>query len=263
LKCNPAGVSLRRLKSITEALRGTKVSPGTLSNLNQKVYGKIDKRRNRKIEDEYPCLYLDGIYLKRSRGGEVRNVAVPVATGVNSKGYREIPAVAEGTREDKDSWREFLRYLKGRGVKGVRPVISDKSPGLIEPLPELYPEAKWQCCIFHFYRNILSKVVRLKSEEVMKPVKAIHAQEERLEALKKVKTILSKLKRMKLDTAAKVVEEAAHETLQYLDFPHKHRTRTRTNNPLERINKEIRRRTGAVGSFPDGESALMLVAARL
>ena len=258
-----AGVSVRRVESITEALWGTKVSPGTLSNLNKKVYVKIDEWRNRPIEGEHPYLYLDGIYLKRSWGGEVRNIAVLVAIGVNSDGYREILGVAEGAREDMDSWREFLRYLKGRGLKGVRLVISDKSLGLVEALPEFYPKARWQRCIFHFYRNILSSVPRSKMNTVMSLVKTIHAQEDRKEALKKSRTIIAKLKALKLNNAAKTLEDGTRETLAYMSFPETHWRRIRTNNPLERLNKEIRRRTKVVGNFPDGQSALMLVAARL
>ena len=208
-------------------------------------------------------MYLDGIYLKRSWGGEVRNIAVLVAIGVNSDGYREILGVAEGTREDKDSWRKFLRYLKGRGLKSVKLIISDKSLGLVEALPEFYPETHWQRCIFHFYRNVLSSVPRSKMEKVSSLLKTIHVQEDREEALKKNRTIILKLKNMKLNKAAKVLEDGTHETLSYMSFPEKHWRRIRTNNPLERINKEIRRRTKVVGSFPDGESALMLVAARL
>ena len=258
-----AGVSVRRVESITEALWGTKVSPGTLSNLNKKVYGKIEEWRNRDIEGEHPYVYLDGIYLKRSWGGEVKNIAILVAIAVNSDGYRDIIGVSEGIREDKESWRGFLRHLKSRGLKGVRMFVSDKSLGLIESIPEFFPDADWQRCIVHFYRNILSKVSRSKAEKVMSLVKTIHAQEDREEALKKMKTIVTKLEEMKLFKAAKVVEDGTHETLAYMKYPEKHWRRIRTNNPLERINKEIRRRTKVVGCFPDGESALMLVAARL
>lgn len=258
-----AGVSVRRVESITEALWGTKVSPGTLSNLNKKVYEKIEEWRNRKITGEHPYVYLDGIYLKRSWGGEVKNIAVLVAIGVNSDGYREILGVCEGIREDKDSWREFLRHLKNRGLSGVRLIISDKSLGLIETIPEFYPDAQWQRCLFHFNRNVLNKVPRSKMEKAATLLKTIHAQEDKSEALKKSKTIISKLKEMKLNDAAKVLQDGIEETMSYYSFPEKHWRRIRTNNPLERINKEIRRRTKVVGSFPDGESALMLVAARL
>lgn len=171
-----AGVSVRRVEDITEALWGAKVSPSTVSDLNQKIYAKIEEWRMQPITGEHPYVFVDGVYLKRSWGGEVQNVSVLVAVGVNDEGYREILGVAEGSREDKESWSNFLRYLKERGLKGVRLVISDKCIGLYEVL---------------------------------------------------------------------------------------HWSRLRTNNGLERIMKEIRRRTRVVGSFPDGYSAMMLVGARL
>jgi len=127
-----AGVSVRRVEDITEALWGTRVSPSTVSELNQKIYGQIEAWRNRPIEGEHAYVYLDGIWLKRSWGGEVKNVAVLVAIGVNQEGFREILGVAEGAREDAESWRTFLRHLKERGLKGVRLFISDKCLGLVE-----------------------------------------------------------------------------------------------------------------------------------
>ena len=112
-----AGVSVRRVEDITEALWGAKVSPSTVSDLNQKIYGKIEEWRMRPINEEHPYVFVDGVYLKRSWGGEVQNVSVLVAVGVNQDGYREILGVAEGSREDKESWSNFLRYLKDRGLK--------------------------------------------------------------------------------------------------------------------------------------------------
>src|SRR5215213_2399880 len=129
-----AGVSVRRVEDITEALWGTKVSASTVSELNQKVYGQIEQWRNQPIEGEHPYVYLDGIWLKRSWGGEIRNIAVLVAVGVNGDGYREILGVMEGAKEDKESWSAFLRFLKGRGLKGVRLIVSDKCLGLVESL---------------------------------------------------------------------------------------------------------------------------------
>jgi len=114
-----AGVSVRRVEDITEALWGTKVSPGTVSNLNQKIYKRIEKWRNRSIEGHFPYVYLDGIILKRTWAGEVRNVSVLVATGVSSTGFRKILGVAEGHKEDKAGWSGFLRHLKERGLTGV------------------------------------------------------------------------------------------------------------------------------------------------
>ena len=258
-----AGVSVRRVEDITEALWGSKVSPGTISHLNARIYSTIEDWRKRPIEGEHPYVYLDGILLKRSWGGEVRNVSILVAIGVSQEGYREILGVAEGAREDKESWTSFLRYLKARGLKGVELFISDKCLGLVESLGEFYPDASWQRCIVHFYRNVFTVVPRGKVKEVAVMLKAIHAQEDAQEAQRKAQAVVRKLQGMKLGRAAETVQEGIKETFSYYGFPREHWRRIRTNNPLERIMKEIRRRTRVVGSFPDGNSALMLVAARL
>lgn len=258
-----AGVSVRRVEDITEALWGTKVSPGTISNLNKKVYEKIEVWRNQPINEEFPYVYLDGIVLKRSWGGEVCNVSVLVAIGVNSDGYRKILGVCEGAKEDKAGWSGFLRHLKKRGLKGVRLFITDACMGLVESLAEYYPESKWQRCMVHFYRNVFSVVPAKKMKEVAAMLKAIHASEDKEAAVEKAAAIVEKLESLKLREAAKKVRDSIIETFSYYDFPQEHRTRIRTNNALERIMKEIRRRTRVVGSFPDGHSALMLCAARL
>ena len=258
-----AGVSVRRVEDITEALWGTKISSGTVSRLNGKIYETIEKWRMIPVEGEHPYVYLDGISMKRSWSGEVKNVSILVAIGVNKEGYREILGVAEGAKEDKASWTAFLRYLKGRGLKGVELIISDKCLGLIESLGDFYPKAKWQRCMVHFYRNVFTVVPKGKVREVAAMLKAIHAQENREEAIRKAGSVAKKLEVMKLGKAAKLLSEGIQETLSYYDFPEEHHRRIRTNNPLERIMREIRRRTRVVGAFPDGNSALMLVAARL
>jgi transposase-like protein len=258
-----AGVSVRRVEDITEALWGTRVSPSTVSELNQKIYVHIDAWRNRPIEGEHRYVFLDGIWLKRAWGGEVENVAVLVAIAVGSDGYREILGVCEGTKEDKESWRNFLRHLKERGLKGVRLIISDKCLGLVEALGEFFPEAQWQRCVVHWYRNVFTAVPKGKVKTVAAMLKAIHAQEDREAALRKAEDVVAKLEAMKLWKAAQIVREGVAETLSYMSFPTEHWRQIRTNNPLERIMREIRRRTRVVGAFPDGRSALMLVAARL
>jgi len=258
-----AGVSVRRVEDITEALWGTRVSPSTVSELNQKIYARIREWRGRPIEGEHPYVYLDGVWLNREFGGEVRPVAVLVAIGVNAEGFREVLGVMEGAKEDTESWRAFLRHLKGRGLRGVRLVISDKCLGLVEALGESFPGALWQRCVVHFYRNVMRVVPTGKVREVMALLKAVHAQEDREAALAKAAQVVAKLEAMRLGQAAAVVRAGVVETLAYMSFPREHWTRLRTNNPLERLNLEIRRRTRVVGTFPDGESALMLVAARL
>ena len=193
-----AGISVRRVEDITEALWGTRVSAGVVSKLNQELYDKIGAWRNQRIEGEYAYVYLDGIVLKRTWADEVCNVSILVAFGVNADGYREILGAAEGAKEDKAGWGSFIASLKERGLTGVKLFISDKCMGLVESLGDYYPEAQWQRCAVHFYRNVFTNVPCTKVKDV-----------------------------------------------------------------AERIMREIRRRTRVVGNFPDGRSALMLVAARL
>jgi putative transposase len=233
-----AGVSVRRVEDITEALWGTRVSPGTVSNLNKKIYVQIEAWRNRPIEGEHPYVYLDGVVLKRSWAGEVRNVSLLVAIGVSREGYREILGICEG-------------------------VISDACLGLVESVAEFYPDAQWQRCVVHWYRNVFSHVPTTKVRAVAAMLKAIHAQEDRAAAQAKAADVIAKLYTQRLKKAAELVEDHVAETLTYYGFPDQHWRRLRTNNPLERIIREIRRRTRVVGAFPDGQSALNLAAARL
>jgi transposase-like protein len=258
-----AGISVRRVEDITQALWGTRVSPSTVSNLNKKVYGRIEEWLSESITGEFAYVFLDGIWLKRSWGGEIKNVSVLVAIGVDEHGYRHVLGVKEGAKEDKASWVAFLRHLKNRGLRGVRLFISDKCLGLVESLADFYPKAKWQRCVVHFYRNVFTAVPKTKVKDVAAMLKAIHAQEDRDAAGEKIVAVTQKLKKMKLGKAADIVKEGANETLSYYDFPSQHWRSLRTNNPLERLMREIRRRTRVVGAFPDGQSALMLVAARL
>jgi transposase-like protein len=148
-------------------------------------------------------------------------------------------------------------------LKGVRLFVSDKCLGLVESLGEFYPEALWQRCAVHFYRNVWTAVPTSKVKEVAAMLKAIHAQEDRAAARQKAEQVATKLKEMKLADAAALVVAGIEETLYYYTFPSEHWRSLRTNNPLERLLREVRRRTRAVGAFPDGKSALMLAAARL
>ena len=258
-----AGVSTRRIEDVSEILWGAGVSAGTVSNLNEKAYKSVEEWRSRPLSGEYPYVFIDGIYLKRSWGGSYENVSILVAIGVDGDGRREIIGCAEGFTESKDSWREFLLWLRERGLRGVRMVTGDRCQGMVGALEEVFPQARYQRCTVHFYRNVLNKVPKQKRTLVAKMLKAIHAQESKEAAVAKADEVASSLERMRLGAAAKVVREGYLETLTYTDFPMQHWTRIRTNNAIERLNREIRRRTRVVGTFPDGHSALMLVTARL
>ena len=258
-----AGVSVRRVEDISEALWGSRVSASTISDLNQKAYVHIEEWRNRKLSGKYPYVYVDGIYLKRNWGGEFENVSILVAIGVDEEGYREIIGAAEGMKEDSESWKSFLAWLKERGLDGVKLIVGDKCLGMCNAVAEVFPEAKYQRCTVHFYRNVFSVTPRKHMREVTRMLKAIHAQESKEAARKKAQDVAEKLRSMRLNEAAKKVEDGIEETLTYMDFPSQHWLKIRTNNVIERMNREIRRRTRVVGTFPDGKSALMLVCARL
>ena len=166
-------------------------------------------------------------------------------------------------KEDKESWHSFFVWLRERGLTGVWFIIGDKSLGMIETIPEVFPEARYQRCTVHFYRNIFSVTPRNKMKPVAMMLKAIHAQESKEAAREKVRQVIEKLKEMKLSFAAKKLQDGIEETFIYMDFPTQHWSRIRTNNTIERLNREIKRQTKAIGAFPDGQSALMLVCARL
>ena len=258
------GVSVRRVEDITEVLWVSKVSPTTISELNKKAYVHIENWRNRPLQGgRYPYVYMDGIYLRRNWGGEYENVAILVAIAVNEDGFREVLGAAEGMKEEKESWRCFFHWLRGRGLDGVKLIVGDKCMGMLEAVGEVFPNAKYQRCTVHFYRNVFFVVPKSKAKIVAKMLKAIHAQENKKAAREKAKTVVADLKAMKLIEAARKVENGIEETLTYCDFPSEHWMRIRTNNVIERLNREIRRRTRVVGTFPNGNSALMLVCARL
>jgi transposase-like protein len=258
-----AGVSVRRIEDITQALWGSRVSPSTVSDLNKKIYVQIESWRNRPITGEYAYVFMDGVWLKRCWAGEVHAVSVLIAIGVNQDGYREVLGVCEGAKEDHQSWQNFLRHLKDRGLKGVQLFITDKCLGLVDSVTEFYPEASWQRCTVHFYRNVWTAVPQGRVREVTAMLKAIHAQEDKKAAREKALQVVQKLKELRLQKASEMIQNGIEETLSYYDFPEEHHRMIRTNNPMERIIREIRRRTRVVGSFPDGNSALMLAAARL
>lgn len=260
-----AGVSTRRVDDISQLLWGERMPSQTLSDKLKRVYDQIDEWRNRPLDSEYPYVFMDGVWHKRSWGGGVENVSVLVAIGVDADGRREVIGVAEGMKEDKASWEQFIRSMIERGLKGVRLVVGDRCAGLVATVDSMLPKARYQRCMVHFMRNVLSKVPPTHREWASAALKAIFAMESRASALAKAETVASEMETRKLRAAANCLREGIGETTTYLldEYPAEHRRRIRTNNMIERLNREIRRRTRVVGSFPDGRSALMLVCARI
>ena len=260
-----AGVSTRQVDDISQLLWGDRMPSQTLSDKLKKVYEDIDSWRTRPLESEYPYVFMDGVWHKRSWGGHVENVSVLVAIGVDSEGHREVIGVAEGMKEDGDSWEQFVRGMIERGLKGVRLVVGDRCAGLVSTVNSMLPKARYQRCMVHFMRNVLSRTPPTHRQWASAALKAIFAMESRESALAKAESVAAEMEARRLKAAANCLREGVGETTTYLlpEFPDGHRRRIRTNNMIERLNREIRRRTRVVGSFPDGNSALMLVCARI
>ena len=260
-----AGVSTRQVDDVSQLLWGDRMPSQTLSDKLKKVYADIYEWRGRPLEQDYPYLFMDGVWHKRCWGGSVENVSILVAVGVGMDGRREVLSVAEGMKEDSESWREFIKGMLARGLKGVRLVTGDRCAGLVAAVNELLPGARYQRCMVHFERNILAKVNPKNRDWAADALKAIFSMESRDKALEKAESVAKDMEARKLREAAKCLREGIGETTTYLldDYPREHRRRIRTNNMIERLNREIRRRTRVVGSFPDGRSALMLICARV
>ena len=192
-------------------------------------------------------------------------MSVLVAIGVDDTGHREVIGVTEGMKEDKASWEQFIRSLIERGLKGVRLVVGDRCAGLVSTVNAMLPDAGYQRCMVHFMRNVLSRVSHKHMAWAASALKAIFAMESRESALEKAECVAAQMESTGLKAAASCLREGVGEATTYLldDYPVEHRRRIRTNNMIERLNREIRRRTRVVGSFPDGRSALMLVCARI
>ena len=211
-----AGVSTRRIEDASGILWGSSVSASTVSNLNEKAFEAVEAWGNRPLERAYPYACVDGIYLKRSWGGSCENVAVMVAIGVNDDGYREVIGAAEGFAESAECWREFLSWLRSRGLRGVRMLTGDEAAGMVGSIAEVFPGAAYQRCTVHFYRNVLARAPKSKRPRVAAMLKAIHAMESREAAEAKALEVASELEASRLREAAKVVREGFAETLTCL-----------------------------------------------
>ena len=206
-----AGVSTRQVDDISKLLWGDRMPSQTLSDKLKRVYDDIDRWRTRPLESEYPYVFMDGVWHKRSWGGSVENVSVLVAIGVNAEGHREVIGVTEGMREDAASWEQFIRSMIERGLKGVRLVVGDRCAGLVSTVNSMLPRAKYQRCMVHFMRNVLSKVPPNHRDWASAALKAIFAMESRESALAKAGTVAAEMESRKLKAAAGCLREGIGE----------------------------------------------------
>ena len=260
-----AGVSTRRVDDISQLLWGERMPSQTLSDKLRKVYDQIDEWRNRPLGGEYPYVFMDGVRRQALMGrvGRERERA-----GRHRRGRHGPPGGhrrGRGHEGGQGQPGQFIRSMIERGLKGVRLVVGDRCAGLVATVGEMLPQARYQRCMVHFMRNVLSKVPPTHREWASAAPEAIFAMESRASALAKAEEVAREMESRRLKAAASCLREGIGETTTYLldEYPPEHRRRIRTNNMIERLNREIRRRTRVVGSFPDGRSALMLICARI
>lgn len=256
------GVSTRKVDDLVEALGMKGIDKSQVSRISKQLDDFVEEFRNRKLESEYPYLWLDATFPKVREGGRVCNMALVIAVGVNKSGEREILGFDVGMSEDGEFWKEFLRGLVSRGLKGVKLVISDSHEGLKMAIKEILTGTTWQRCRVHFIRNVLSQVPKKYQGMVSSIVRTIFAQNDQKSAKLQLRHVVDELKD-RFPKAMAILQDAEDDVLAYMAFPHEHWSKICSTNPLERLNREIRRRTDVVCIFPNREAVIRLVGAML
>ena len=255
------GVSTRKVEDLVQALGIEKMSKSQVSELAKELDGVVKSFRERPLSGPYKYVWLDALFVKCREDGRIANVACLVAVGVNGEGRREILGLDVVADEDGAGWLAFLRSLRARGLKGVELVISDAHPGLKDAIASVLRGAAWQRCRTHFIRNLLTKVPKAAHGLVATFVRTIFAQPD-AESVKAQHARTVEQLQPRFAAAAKMLAEA-EEILAFTAFPKEHWRQIWSNNPQERLNREIRRRTDVVGIFPNRESIVRLVGAVL
>jgi putative transposase len=256
------GVSTRKVDDLVRALGLEGISKSEVSRICKLLDEDVEVFRSQPIEEEIPYLWLDATFHKVRLNDRVSSVATVVAVGVTSTGERTVLGVDCGPSEDHVFWTQFLRSLVKRGLKGVLLVISDAHEGLVSAIAKVLQGAQWQRCRVHFIRNLLSVVPKDAQQAVAAIVRMIFMEPDHASAMVQLKKVATTLN-PRFPRAAELLEEAAEDLLSHLHFPPEHRRRLHSTNPLERLHKEIKRRTSVVGIFPNRASLLRLVGALL
>jgi len=257
------GVSTRRVEDLVQALGCDGISKSQVSRICQQLDEQVRAFRERPLDQgPYPYVWLDALTQKVREGGRVVNVAVVVATAVNAQGKREILGLDTGASEDGAFWLSFLRSLAARGLSGVQLVVSDAHQGLKDAIAAVFSGASWQRCRTHFARNLLTKVPKNAQSMVATVVRSIFEQPSAEEVWAQHARVVEQLG-PRFPDAARMLDDAAHDVLAFAAFPQQHWRKIRSNNPQERLNLEIRRRTDVVGIFPNRAAVVRLVGAVL
>lgn len=262
-ECYVKGVSTRRVDGLVKTLGIDKISKSQVSAMAKSLDETVEQFRNRPLDQgPYTYVWIDALAIKCRDGGRTTNVCAVIATAVNSDGFREILGLDVVTTEDGAAWTAFLRGLVARGLSGVRLVISDSHEGLKNAIASVLPGTTWQRCRTHFARNVLTRVPKSAQSMVAAAVRSIFEQATPEEVLSQHTRVVEQLTE-RFPQAAELLVDAADDILAFTTFPKENWRQIRSNNPQERLNKEIRRRTDVVGIFPNRDAVVRLVGAVL
>jgi putative transposase len=253
------GVSTRKVEELVKALGMSGISKSRVSEVCKELDEEVERFRSRPLEGSYPYVWVDATYLKARQDGRVASTAVVIAVGVKAQtGEREVLGFEVGPSEDGAFWTSFLRSLVGRGLSGVRLVTSDAHRGLKGAVEAVLQGASWQRCRVHFMRNALSLVPKTAQQMVGATIRTVFAQPDSESARQQWRRI-SEGFRSRFPRLTELMEEAEEDVLSYAAFPVEHWQKIWSSNPLERVNKEIKRRTNVVGIFPNEAAVIRLV----
>src|SRR5215475_9460078 len=257
------GVSTRRVDDLVKALGLDGISKSQVSRLCEELDAEVERFRTRKLEGTYPYIWVDATFLKVRQEHRVVNMAVVIAVGLNATtGQREVLGVDIGPSEDGAFWLRFLRALVSRGLTGVQLVISDSHQGLKGAIAAVLQGVSWQRCRTHFMRNALCLVPKGTQQMVAATIRTVFVQPDAATAREQWRRVADQL-RARFPRVAGLLDEAEDEVLAYLAFPQEHWRQIWSNNPQERLNKEVKRRTDVVGIFPNDRAVIRLVGAIL
>jgi putative transposase len=253
------GVSTRSVDDLVKAMGMTGISKSQVSRLCEDIDERVKTFLERPIEGSWPYLWIDATYVKVREGGRIVSVAVIIAVAVNTDGRREVLGMAIGPSEAEPFWAKFLRSLTARGLRGVKVVISDAHEGLKAAAKKVFG-ATWQRCRVHFRRNAMAHVGVKQRPMVSAAISTAFAQETKEAAHAEWRAVADRL-RERFPRLSKLMDEAEHDVLAYMAFPKEHWSQLHSTNPIERLNREVKRRTNVVAIFPNEDAIVRLVGA--
>jgi transposase-like protein len=255
------GISTRSVDDLVKAMGMSGISRSQVSRLCAEIDGKIATFLERPLEGDWPYLWLDATYVKVRQDGRIVSVAVIIAVGANAAGRREVLGMTIGASEAETFWKDFLRSLARRGLRGVKLVVSDAHEGIKAAVSKVF-NATWQRCRVHFMRNVLAHAGKQGRRVVSAFIGTAFAQDKPEAARQQWRQVADQL-RPRVPKLAALMDEAEPDVLAYMDFPQAHRTKLHSTNPIERLNGEIKRRTEVVGIFPNEDAITRLIGAIL